>query len=35
VVDPTNTICSAGLRAADHLRDNFADWRRATKSDAS
>jgi 2-methyl-1,2-propanediol dehydrogenase len=35
VVNPTNTICALALRAAEHLRDNFADLRRATKPDAS
>jgi choline dehydrogenase-like flavoprotein len=31
VVNPTNTICALALRAAEHLRDHFADLRRATK----
>jgi choline dehydrogenase-like flavoprotein len=31
VVNPTNTICALALRAAKHLRDHFADLRRATK----
>jgi hypothetical protein len=34
VVGPTNTICPLAY-AADHLRDNCADRRRATKWDAS
>ena len=32
VVNPTNTICALALRAAEHLRDNFADLRRAVKA---
>jgi hypothetical protein len=35
VVNPTNTICALTLRAAEHLRENFAARRRATRSDAS
>jgi choline dehydrogenase-like flavoprotein len=31
VVNPTSTICALALRAAEHLRDNFADLRRATR----
>ncbi|HET6521404.1 MAG TPA: GMC family oxidoreductase, partial [Geminicoccaceae bacterium] len=32
VVNPTATICALALRAAEHLRDNFADLRRATRA---
>ena len=35
VVNPTNTICALALRAAEHLRDNFAERRRATRPEAS
>jgi hypothetical protein len=35
VVNPTNTICALALRAAEHLRDYFADLRRAAKPEAS
>jgi choline dehydrogenase-like flavoprotein len=32
VVNPTNTICALALRAAEHLRDNFAELRRAGRA---
>jgi 2-methyl-1,2-propanediol dehydrogenase len=32
VVNPTNTICALALRAAPHLRDNFADLRRSSRT---
>ena len=32
VVNPTNTICALALRAAEHLRENFIDLRRAAKA---
>jgi len=32
VVNPTNTICALALRAAEHLRDNFAELRRAVRT---
>jgi hypothetical protein len=31
VVNPTPTVTALALRAAEHLRDNFAELRRATK----
>jgi choline dehydrogenase-like flavoprotein len=31
VVNPTSTITALALRAAEHLRDNFADLRTATR----
>ena len=31
VVNPTPTVCALALRAAEHLRDNFRDLRRATR----
>jgi choline dehydrogenase-like flavoprotein len=34
VVNPTNTICALALRAAVHLRDNFAELRKATTTSA-
>ncbi len=30
VVNPTSTVCAMALRAAEHLRDQFTDLRRAT-----
>jgi len=32
VVNPTNTICALALRAAEHLRDSFAELRGATRT---
>jgi choline dehydrogenase-like flavoprotein len=32
VVNPTNTICALALRAAEHLRDHFAELRGATRT---
>jgi choline dehydrogenase-like flavoprotein len=31
VVNPTPTVCALALRAAEHLRDNFADIRKTTR----
>ena len=30
VVNPTSTVCALALRAAEHLRDDFNELRRAT-----
>jgi choline dehydrogenase-like flavoprotein len=35
VVNPTNTICALALRAAEHLRDNFSELRRATRTSSN